>query len=113
MRWRRKGVGLRGYRAEPEPVDEGDEEVEDIVKVFRKQKVDVPVEQAVSRVLSVVESPTSRQQYRRMLERYHQAKVRNEKMIPNEQNSSVQNCEHLFYYFFPLPFCPHIWTFQL
>ncbi|ONK58514.1 uncharacterized protein A4U43_C09F13860 [Asparagus officinalis] len=76
LRWRRKGVGLRGYRAEPESVDEGDEEVEeDILKVFRKQKVDAAVDQAVSRVLSMVESPTARQQYRRMLERYAEAKA--------------------------------------
>lgn len=75
LRWRRKGVGLRGFRAEPDLIDVGDEEEEDIVKVFRKQKVEEAVDQAVSRVLSVVESPTARQQYRRMLERYRLAKA--------------------------------------
>ncbi|KAJ6810870.1 calmodulin-binding transcription activator 4-like isoform X2 [Iris pallida] len=74
LRWRRKGVGLRGYRAEPELTDEGEEE-EDVVKVFRKQKVSPALDQAVSRVLSMVESPTARQQYRRMLERYRLAKA--------------------------------------
>ncbi|XWS63886.1 hypothetical protein CRYUN_Cryun06bG0139700 [Craigia yunnanensis] len=73
LRWRRKGVGLRGFRNEPEPIDESEDE--DIFKVFRKQKVDEAVDEAVSRVLSMVDSPDARQQYRRMLERYRQAKA--------------------------------------
>ncbi|KAJ8458061.1 hypothetical protein OPV22_030987 [Ensete ventricosum] len=73
LRWRRKGVGLRGFRAEPEMVH--DEEEEDITKIFRKQKVDAALDEAVSRVLSMVDSPDARQQYRRMLGRYHQAKA--------------------------------------
>lgn len=73
LRWRRKGAGLRGFRQETEPT-EGSED-EDILKVFRKQKVDGAIEEAVSRVLSMVESPEAREQYQRMLERYHQAKV--------------------------------------
>ncbi|XP_073013041.1 calmodulin-binding transcription activator 4 isoform X3 [Typha latifolia] len=73
LRWRRRGVGLRGFRAEPEMVEEEDD---DIAKVFRKQKVDETLDAALSRVLSMVDSPDARQQYRRMLERYRQAKVR-------------------------------------
>ncbi|GMJ09671.1 hypothetical protein like AT1G67310 [Hibiscus trionum] len=73
LRWRRKGVGLRGFRSEPDPIDESEDE--DILKVFRKQKVDGAVDEAVSRVLSMVDSPDARQQYRRMLERYRQAKA--------------------------------------
>ncbi|XWS69277.1 hypothetical protein CRYUN_Cryun04dG0165200 [Craigia yunnanensis] len=73
LRWQRKGVGLRGFHSEPEPIDESEDE--DILKVFRKQKVDVAVDEAVSRVLSMVDSPDARQQYRRMLERYRQAKA--------------------------------------
>lgn len=73
LRWRRKGVGLRGFRSESEPHD--DSEDEDILKVFRRQKVDATVDEAVSRVLSMVDSPDARQQYRRMLERFRQAKV--------------------------------------
>lgn len=74
LRWRRKGAGLRSLRHETEMAEESDED-EDILKVFRKQKVDKAIEEAVSRVLSMVDSPDARQQYRRMLERYHQAKV--------------------------------------
>ena len=50
---------------------------EDIIKVFRKQKVDVALSEAVSRVLSMVSSQPARQQYRRMLQKYRQAKVSN------------------------------------
>ncbi|KAG1370132.1 calmodulin-binding transcription activator 4 [Cocos nucifera] len=70
LRWRRRGAGLRGFRAEPELA--GNEE-EDVAKVFRKQKVDAALDEAMSRVLSMVDSPDARQQYRRMLERYRQA----------------------------------------
>ncbi|XP_038997320.1 calmodulin-binding transcription activator 4-like [Hibiscus syriacus] len=74
LRWRRKGVGLRGFHSEPDPI--GESEDEDILKVFRKQKVDGAVDEAVSRVLSMVDSPDARQQYRRMLERYSEAKAK-------------------------------------
>ncbi|XP_010556125.1 PREDICTED: calmodulin-binding transcription activator 4-like isoform X2 [Tarenaya hassleriana] len=74
LRWRRKGAGLRGFRQDAESTDESDVE-EDILKVFRKQKVDETVNKAFSRVLSMVKSPDAQQQYRRMLERYYQAKA--------------------------------------
>ncbi|GFP88393.1 calmodulin-binding transcription activator 4 [Phtheirospermum japonicum] len=73
LRWRRRGVGLRGFRLDSEPIDENDDE--DILKVFRKQKVDEAIDEAVSRVLSMVESPTARQQYHRLLQKYRQAKA--------------------------------------
>ncbi|XAR64385.1 hypothetical protein NMG60_11024698 [Bertholletia excelsa] len=73
LRWRRKGVGLRGFRQDMEDIDESD--YEDILKVFRKQKVDKAIDDAVARVLSMVDCPSARQQYRRMLERYRQAKA--------------------------------------
>ncbi|KAM3753783.1 hypothetical protein ACB098_03G118500 [Castanea mollissima] len=73
LRWRRKGVGLRGFRNETQIIDETEDE--DILKVFRKQKVDVAIEEAVSRVLSMVDSPEARQQYHRVLKIYRQAKA--------------------------------------
>lgn len=73
LRWRRKGVGLRGFRPEIESIDESEEE--DILKVFRKQKVDAAIDDAVSKVLSMVDSQEARHQYRRMLGKYRQAKV--------------------------------------
>ncbi|XP_065873672.1 calmodulin-binding transcription activator 4 [Euphorbia lathyris] len=73
LRWRRKGVGLRGFRNEAERIEESEDE--DILKVFRKQKVDGAIDEAVSRVLSMVDSPEARQQYQRMLERYRQAEA--------------------------------------
>ncbi|KAK4265058.1 hypothetical protein QN277_026160 [Acacia crassicarpa] len=73
LRWKRKGTGLRGFRQERNSIDETEDE--DILKVFRKQKVDEAVEQAVSRVLTMVDSPNARQQYHRMLEKFRQAKA--------------------------------------
>ncbi|CAN6270445.1 unnamed protein product [Urochloa humidicola] len=82
LRWRRKGHGLRGFRAEQQPmvaaVEDNDEEDDDFyddeaVKVFRRQKVDQAVKEAVSRVLSMVDSTEARMQYRRMLEEFRQA----------------------------------------
>ena len=75
LRWRRKGVGLRGFKVESENVDEEIDANDDILKVFRKQKVDAALDAAVKRVLSMVESTDARQQYRRMLEKYRLAKV--------------------------------------
>ncbi|CAL9775979.1 unnamed protein product [Musa acuminata subsp. burmannicoides] len=73
LRWYRRGVGLRGFQAEPKPIVE--EEEDDIIKVFRKQKVDKALDEALSRVISVVESSEAREQYRRMLESYQQAQA--------------------------------------
>ncbi|XP_048616872.1 calmodulin-binding transcription activator 4-like isoform X2 [Brassica napus] len=70
LRWRRKGAGLRGFRQDVE-----DSEEEDILKVFRKQKVDAAVNEAFSRVLSMANSPEARQQYHRVLKRYCQTKA--------------------------------------
>ncbi|KAK2384144.1 calmodulin-binding transcription activator [Trifolium repens] len=75
LRWRRKGVGLRGFKPEVEVNENEDDEDEDILKVFRKQKVDGEIDKAVSRVLSMVKSPDAREQYHRMLEKYRQAKA--------------------------------------
>lgn len=82
LRWRRKGHGLRGFRAEQSVMieaEEGEEEDDDdfdddeAVKIFRRQKVDESVKESVSRVLSMVDSPEARMQYRRMLEEFRQA----------------------------------------
>jgi calmodulin-binding transcription activator len=71
LRWRRKGQGLRGFRAEQPAMIIADEE-EDVVdfdddeatRIFRRQKVDEALKEAVSRVLSMVDSPEARMQYR-------------------------------------------------
>ncbi|KAA0039811.1 calmodulin-binding transcription activator 4 [Cucumis melo var. makuwa] len=73
LRWRRKGVGLRGFRSEIGSIDESEDD--DILKVFRKQKVEGNIDEAVSRVLSMVDSPDARQQYHRMLEGFREAKA--------------------------------------
>lgn len=79
LRWRRKGAGLRGFKPEAdcmkEDEDEDDDDDDDIIKVFRKEKVNVAIDEAVTRVLSMVESPEARQQYHRMLGRFQEAKA--------------------------------------
>jgi calmodulin-binding transcription activator len=83
LRWRRKGQGLRGFRAEQPAMTVAEEEDDDVdfdddeaTRIFRRQKVDEALKEAVSRVLSMVDSPDARMQYRRMLEEFRQATVR-------------------------------------
>ena len=73
LRWYRKGVGLRGFSSGVMPID--DDVEEDAVKFFRKQRVETAINEAVSRVSCIIGSPKAMQQYRRMLQRYQQAKV--------------------------------------
>jgi len=74
LRWRRKEGGLRGFKPETECIDE-DEDDEDIIRVYRKKKVNVAIDEAVSRVLTMVECPEAREQYHRVLGKYQEAKV--------------------------------------
>ncbi|XP_022991382.1 LOW QUALITY PROTEIN: calmodulin-binding transcription activator 4-like [Cucurbita maxima] len=85
LRWRRKGVGLRGFRSEIGSIDESEDG--DIIKVFRKQKVEGTIDEAVSRVLSMVDSPDARQQYHRMLEGFREAKAK----LDGTGNESVES----------------------
>ncbi|KAL0700947.1 hypothetical protein Bca4012_057069 [Brassica carinata] len=73
LRWRRKGVGLKGFRQDVE--SEEDSEDEDILRVFRKQKVDGAVNEAFSRVMSMTRSQEARQQYHRVLTTYCKKKA--------------------------------------
>ncbi|KAK6922425.1 IQ motif, EF-hand binding site [Dillenia turbinata] len=103
LRWRRRGVGLRGYRPESETIDESEDE--DILKVFRKQKVYADIDGAVSRVLSMVESQEARRQYRRILENHRQAKAergggRTEETYSPESFGYIEN-EDVYQYQFP------------
>ncbi|XP_008790758.2 calmodulin-binding transcription activator 4-like isoform X2 [Phoenix dactylifera] len=92
LRWYRRGVGLRGFRAEAESINE--EEEADILNVFRKQKVDAALDKAVSSVLSMVDSPEAQQQYRRMLERYRKAKAELSK-VETSTARVADDCESL------------------
>ncbi|KAL6011616.1 hypothetical protein ACLOJK_002064 [Asimina triloba] len=71
LRWRRRGVGLRGFRVESDFIEESEDI--DIRKIFRRQKVDAIMEEAISRVMLMVECSEARQQYRRLLEKYRQS----------------------------------------
>lgn len=89
LRWRRKGVGLRGFKAEHlEGIEPDDENDDDFLKVFRKQKVNLALEEAVGRVVHMIDSPNARHQYRRMLERYQQVKDEYHGQITESSSSS-------------------------
>ncbi|CAJ1851180.1 unnamed protein product [Sphenostylis stenocarpa] len=73
LRWRRKRVGISSVRQEIESNEEESDD-EDFLNVFRKEKVNAAIEKALKRVLSMVKSKGARQQYRRLLSLYRQAK---------------------------------------
>ncbi|XP_039133397.1 calmodulin-binding transcription activator 4-like isoform X1 [Dioscorea cayenensis subsp. rotundata] len=103
LRWRRKRAGLRGFRAEPDAIDEDDND-EDIAKDFRKQKVDAALDEALSRVLSMVDFPEAQQQYRRLLESYRQAKaeadVSNADEVTRRLEESLEMLKNENYYMY-------------
>ncbi|XP_039127265.1 calmodulin-binding transcription activator 2-like isoform X2 [Dioscorea cayenensis subsp. rotundata] len=70
LRWRRKGSGLRGYRADkpaaPVAADIGPTDDYEYLRLGRKLKV-AGVEKALARVQSMVRHPEGRDQYMRLL----------------------------------------------
>ncbi|KAM0948414.1 putative transcription factor CG1-CAMTA family [Dioscorea sansibarensis] len=70
LRWRRKGSGLRGYRADkpaaPVAADTGPTDDYEYLRLGRKLKV-AGVEKALARVQSMVRHPEARDQYMRLL----------------------------------------------
>jgi hypothetical protein len=73
LRWRKGGGGSCGYQPDQEMIDEVNNS--DIMIDFRKRVVEKGIDEAISGVLATVESPEARQQYRRMILMYQQAKV--------------------------------------
>ncbi|KAH9309385.1 hypothetical protein KI387_037296, partial [Taxus chinensis] len=78
LRWRRKRVGLRGFRAEGaiECSDKQNSESDDydFLRAGRKQ-MEAGVEKALARVQSMVQYPEARDQYRRLLANSQETKV--------------------------------------
>lgn len=71
LRWRRKGIGLRGFRPDvhkdPKPqVVPSTEDDYDFLKEGRKQ-TEERLQKALTRVKSMVQYPEGRAQYRRLL----------------------------------------------
>ncbi|KAF8392698.1 hypothetical protein HHK36_023047 [Tetracentron sinense] len=78
LRWRRKGAGLRGFRAEKAignvvPESEKSDEYA-FLRLGRKQKV-ADVEKALARVQSMVRHPEARDQYMRLVTKFEKSKV--------------------------------------
>lgn len=79
LRWRRKRVGLRGFRAEATIADsetQGQSDEYDFLRAGRKQTV-AGVEKALARVQSMVRYPEARDQYRRLVTNFQKFKVGN------------------------------------
>ncbi|XP_020226050.1 calmodulin-binding transcription activator 1 isoform X1 [Cajanus cajan] len=78
LRWRRKGAGLRGFRAEqPVGVVAKDSEKSDeyeFLSIGRRQKTD-GVKKALDRIKSMVRNPEARDQYMRLIMKYQKFKV--------------------------------------
>ncbi|KAK9136583.1 hypothetical protein Sjap_007177 [Stephania japonica] len=77
LRWRRKGVGLRGFQS-GKANEQAHHEVEktdeyEFLRVGRKQKA-AGVEKALARVQSMVRSPEAREQYMRLVTNYKKLK---------------------------------------
>nr|XP_010921342.1 calmodulin-binding transcription activator 1 isoform X2 [Elaeis guineensis] len=92
LRWRRKGAGLRGFRAEnassaAEQVVEKTDEY-DFLRLGRKQKA-AGVEKALARVQSMARQPEARDQYMRLVACSRKLKLEDEK----SSAAQVQNSE--------------------
>ncbi|XP_078445478.1 calmodulin-binding transcription activator 2-like isoform X2 [Wolffia australiana] len=67
LRWRRRGRGLRGFRAmDGEPAAEEEEDAYEFLRRGREEKA-AAAERALARVLSMARHPESRRQYASML----------------------------------------------
>lgn len=80
LRWRRKGVGLRGFRADKvievsqaQDDDHIENDDDNFLRAARKQ-TEAGIEKALARVQSMIQYPEARHQYRRMLA-FKQTKV--------------------------------------
>lgn len=78
LRWRRKGAGLRGFRAKscaenPEAESETSDEYE-FLRIGRKQKI-AGVEKALARVKSMAGDPEGRDQYMRLVKKVEELEV--------------------------------------
>ncbi|KAI5061207.1 hypothetical protein GOP47_0023712 [Adiantum capillus-veneris] len=71
LRWRRKGSGLRGYKADG--IEDEDSDYDTCLKDFRDKK-EAAFGEAVGRVKQMIQNPEARSQYRRMLEMYQKEK---------------------------------------
>ncbi|GMN51428.1 hypothetical protein TIFTF001_020577 [Ficus carica] len=85
LRWRRKGAGLRGFRAE-KAVEEASEDIKsgdeyEFLRIGRKQKR-AAVEKALARVKSMVHHPEACEQYMRLVSKFE--KVENSEVFGSD-----------------------------
>ncbi|KAJ7539193.1 hypothetical protein O6H91_11G080600 [Diphasiastrum complanatum] len=93
LRWRRKRVGLRGFRAESlfpgSNVQDGSNSDgdEDVLRAGRKEK-EAAIQNAVTRVQSMVKSDQARAQYLRLVEGYRQATTVEDHVLMSDLSSN-------------------------
>ncbi|KAF3778001.1 Calmodulin-binding transcription activator 2, partial [Nymphaea thermarum] len=97
LRWRRKGVGLRGFRADRSIQNAesagGKSDEYEFLRDGRKQKV-AGVEKALARVQSMVRYPEARDQYMRLVTNFQKAKIMDDKasaavVLRSKENKDV------------------------
>ncbi|TYJ96237.1 calmodulin-binding transcription activator 3-like isoform X3 [Cucumis melo var. makuwa] len=96
LRWRRKRVGLRGFKAEgamgevvtPHPKMDKSDEYE-FLRIGRQLKY-ADVEKALSRVKSMARSPEARRQYMRLVANFNKFKINDEETSSSNQGGSSQ-----------------------
>ncbi|KAK4856459.1 hypothetical protein QYF36_017763 [Acer negundo] len=81
LRWRRRGAGLRGFRAENKSADVAPEKEKtdeyEFLRIGRKQKF-AGVEKALDRVRSMARNPEARDQYMRLVAKFENFKMYDE-----------------------------------
>lgn len=80
-RWRQYRRGLRGFQFEQQAIlkieeENDDPDVDEAAKIFRQRKIGKVVNQDMSKLLSMVDSPGARLQYGPMLKYSCHAAVR-------------------------------------
>ncbi|XP_043725084.1 calmodulin-binding transcription activator 3-like isoform X2 [Telopea speciosissima] len=93
LRWRRKGAGLRGFRAQKAignvENEIGKTDEYDYLRQGRKQKV-AGVEKALARVHSMVRYPEARDQYMRLVSKFQKSKMEDEGSSKQSQVRSFE-----------------------
>eukprot|EP01018_Ginkgo_biloba_P000975 Gb_11889 [translate_table: standard] len=96
LRWRRKRVGLRGFKAEGAIEDsdgqncgQSGSDDYDFLRAGRKQ-MEAGVEKALARVQSMVQYPEARDQYRRLLTNFQETKVDFEGTVAGESQKLME-----------------------
>ncbi|PON64836.1 Notch [Parasponia andersonii] len=95
LRWRRKGVGLRGFRVEKATEDASRDikrsDEYEFLRIGRRQKC-AAVEKALLRVKSMVRHPEAREQYMRLVSKFEKFEIGDDGNSASQRVDTSQNC---------------------